>query len=363
MDNNIRKKILSIFAASLLMLCVSCNLTGTNHRIPTSTGQPYEVVLEGDTDSILTQILTEDVPFLPQSEPLCDLIQVKHGKCQGSYLMVRNRIVVDIDKNNKGFEAKTQKDLNASPQTVISIKAKSADELRQKLKNTKLLQQAIDLQELQNLVDHIKPNTEKQHLVKKMFGLDMKIPASMDFYRKSKGFLWLSNNASTGMQNLLVFRLKGNGTDTSTIKDNGTSFTYAPNEVNKVLKRYMLGETDQMYMQLIESEHLGNWELRNEDFWQEPLDESNPYRVQCLWKRGLWEMKGDAMGGPYVLKVVPMSQGKPLSPYEQTSRKIDSRIVLIAFVYAPEKKKRNLTKQLEAMLATIRLTKTEKAKH
>ena len=72
-------------------------------------------------------------------------------------------------------------------------------------------------------------------------------------------------------------------------------------------------------------------------------------------ERGLWDMKGDAMGGPYLMKVLPMSKGKIVTPrsyYRQPTR-IDSRIVVIAFVYAPEMKKRNLTKQLEATLSTI----------
>ncbi len=61
---------------------------------------PYEVVLEGDTDSIVTKMLTEDVTGLPQPEPLCRLIQVKKGKTQGNYLLVRTRIVVNIGERD-----------------------------------------------------------------------------------------------------------------------------------------------------------------------------------------------------------------------------------------------------------------------
>ena len=51
--------------------------------------------------------------------------------------------------------------------------------------------------------------------------------------------------------------------------------------------------------------------------------------------RGLWEMKGDAMGGPYVMR----TRGS---------------MAVIGFVYAPEKKKKILIKQLEAALSTIK---------
>lgn len=318
----------------LLIMMTGCQ-GGRNGRLPASTGQPYEVVLEGDTANILSEILTEDVPGLPQSEPLCNVINVKRGKVQGSYLMVRTRIVVDIDQRYKKFSVQSSKDVNASPQLVIHIKAKSAEQLRATLddKNAEKLRALIDQSELQHLATIIQQNPEKQREVKRMFGIDMKIPASLDASKKTKGFLWLSNNASSGMQNLIIFRLKGNGCTEP------NAWSYNLDGINKVLKRNILGETDNMYMQL--------------DTQEEDTEKDENLLTT---KRGLWEMKGDAMGGPYLLKVLPMSKGKIVTPrsYHKQMGRIDSRIVVIGFVYAPEMKKRNLLKQLEAVLTTIK---------
>lgn len=324
----------------LLIMMTGCQ-GGRNGRLPASTGQPYEVVLEGDTANILSEILTEDVPGLPQSEPLCNVINVKRGKVQGSYLMVRTRIVVDIDQRYKKFSVQSSKDVNASPQLVIHIKAKSAEQLRATLddKNAEKLRALIDQSELQHLATIIQQNPEKQREVKRMFGIDMKIPASLDASKKTKGFLWLSNNASSGMQNLIIFRLKGNGCTEP------NAWSYHPDDINKVLKLNILGETNNMYMQLASLEDKTVSDQETE------LDED-----LITTKRGLWEMKGDAMGGPYLLKVLPISNGKivtPRSAHKQMG-KIDSRIVVIGFVYAPEMKKRNLLKQLEAVLTTIK---------
>ena len=292
------KFILSFF---LIILMTGCR-GGKGSRQASSTGQPYEVVVEGDTDSIVTKILTEDVPALPQPEPLCNVINVKRGKVKGSYQMVRTRIVVDITPRHKAFSAKTTRDEDASPQLVIRIKAKSVEQLRATFynksgelskkeepnKNAELLRSTIDQSELQHLASIIKQNPEKQREVKRMFGLDMKIPASLDASKKAKGFLWLSNNASTGMQNLLIFKASNS------------------KQIDSILKKNMVGETDNMYMS-----------------------------IPQLSERGLWEMVGDAMGGPYVMR-----------------RK--GNFVVIGFVYAPEMKKRNLLKQLEAVLTTIK---------
>ncbi len=285
----------------IVMLLAGCN-GGKSNRLPSSTGQPYEVVLEGDTDNIVSEILAEEVSGLPQQEPLCDIISVKQGKAKGSFSMIRTRVVVDIDYRHNGFSARATKDVNASPQLVIRIKAKSAEQLRDMLydkdglpnKNAEKLRTLIDQSELQHLASIIKQNPEKQREVKQMFGLDMKIPLSLDASKKATDFLWLSNNAGSGMQNLLFFRVK--------------SETHAglQTQIDSILRKNMPGETDSMYM-----------------------------TIPRIADRGLWQVKGDAMGGPYVMKT-------------------KGDIVVIAFVYAPEKKKRNLMKQLEAVLTTIK---------
>jgi hypothetical protein len=202
----VRKTITFLFPFYLIfILLTSCDITGKNRKKPASTGQPYEVVLEGDTDSIVTKMLTEDVTGLPQSEPLCRLIQVKKGKTQGSYLLVRTRIVVNIGERD--FSVRLSHDENAAPQNIIRITARSVQQLRERL-NGERLRQIVNEVELKHLADIIssnpsKQNKEMQDEIKKMFGIDMKIPVSMNASKKAKDFIWISNNASTGMQNLL----------------------------------------------------------------------------------------------------------------------------------------------------------------
>lgn len=195
----------------LLLFLASCTLGGgKNGKLLKSTGQPYEVVLEGDTDSIVTKILTEEVPALPQPEPLCRLIQVKKGKIHGSYLLVRTRIVVNIPAAE--FSVGLSRNENASPQTVIRISARSPQQLREKL-NPEKLRQLVDEAELEHLASIIstnpsKQNREMQQLVKKNFGISMNIPAEMQASKKAKNFIWISNNASSGMKNLILMKMK-----------------------------------------------------------------------------------------------------------------------------------------------------------
>ncbi len=313
----VRNTITFLFPFCLIfLLLTSCGLTGMNRKKPASTGQPYEIVLEGDTDSIVTRILTEDVPALPQPEPLCKLIQVKKGKTKGSYLLVRTRIIVNI--TDKDFAVKLNHDENAAPQNIIRINARSVQQLRERLNGEKL-RQLVDEAELKHLAEMIsnnpsKQNKEMQEEVKKTFGLDMKIPVSMNASKKAKDFIWISNNASTGMQNLLVMKVKS---EERRMKNSNAFHVNDKALIDSILRTNMPGETDSMYMV-----------------------------ISHLSERGLWEMKGDAMGGPYVMHRIHRQTSKAAKP--------GYSLYIIGFVYAPEMKKKILIKQLEAAISTIK---------
>ena len=336
---------LPLISLLLYILLSGCN-RGKENQLPKSTGMPYEVVLEGDTDSIVTKMLTEDVTGLPQPEPLCRLIQVKKGKTRGNYLLVRTRIVVNIGERDFGeqnigerdFSVTLHHDENAAPQNIIRITAQSAQQLRERLNGEKL-RHIVDEVELKHLADIIsgnpsKQNREMQDEIKKMFGIDMKIPASMNASKKAKDFIWISNNASSGMQNLLIMKVKSEERRAGKVKSeerragkvkseerrmkNSNAFHVNDKAlIDSILRTNMPGETDSMYMV-----------------------------IPHLSERGLWEMKGDAMGGPYVMHRI----------HRQTSQaaKQGYNLYIIAFVYAPEMKKKILIKQLEAAISTIK---------
>ena len=105
------------------------------------------------------------------------------------------------------------------------------------------------------------------------------------------------------MKNLLVMKVKS---EERRVKNSDAFSPQEKQQIDSILRTNMPGETDSMYM-----------------------------IIPVLSEKGLWEMKGDAMGGPYVMR----TRGS---------------MAVIGFVYAPEKKKKILIKQLEAALSTIK---------
>ena len=279
------------------------------------------------------------MPALPQPEPLCRLIQVKKGKTRGSYLLVRTL--------NLGVQ-RTYRCGNEHVEELVAVvghgAVKSLDGCcsrflgRHAHVNLHLLvysRQEVDSSvfrifsflydgELEHLASIIstnpsKQNREMQQLVKKNFGISMNIPAEMNASKKAKDFIWISNNASSGMKNLILMKVKSEERRAEKVKSEErrvkNSDAFSPQEkqqIDSILRTNMPGETDSMYMV-----------------------------IPVLSERGLWEMKGDAMGGPYVMRRICPGKGK-------------DEIIIIGFVYAPEMKKKILIKQLEAAISTIK---------
>ena len=70
-----------------------------------------------------------------------------------------------------------------------------------------------------------------------------------------------------------------------------------------------------------------------------PIDIHGDYTMEA---RGLWRMKGDFMGGPFVSH----------TRLDKANQRI---ITAEIFVYSPDKLKRNLVRMLEASLYTLKL--------
>uniref|UniRef100_A0AB33JIE7 DUF4837 family protein n=1 Tax=Prevotella sp. GTC17262 TaxID=3236797 RepID=A0AB33JIE7_9BACT len=308
-------KIVLILVGALLAAC-----QGRNGLLPKSGGRPYEVLLTGDQDSIVYRMLTADVEALPQPEPSFDVSTLSTTTLNAITQNARNIVRVSIDSAQYSrVGLNIERNVYASPQLIIHVYAPSASTLKEKQSLLGLKVRNMLLRhEIQHTVAQlkVKRNTKAEKLLRSRLGITMWIPADMTASKWGQDFVWLSTTTTTGMQGLCVYTLPQNTTEKAITPE---MFTHIR---DSVMRENIKGETDSIYMQTVA--------------------ESLVFRQ---FIRGLWDMKGDDMGGPFVCRI-------------KTDNIRHRLVVAEAFVYAPETKKRNLIRQSEAILFTFK-TKAE----
>lgn len=288
--------------------------------LPASTQQPYEILVVGDIDSLLYHCLSVPMVGLPQVEPTFDVTCVKTGDFDAQQRLMRQIIVVRQHQGERNKSAIShERNCYAQPQVVMYIDVNSKEELQRICENMgKEIRQVFIAQEYEQYILHLRQNHEVKtaQRVQRMFGYRLMLPADMQSYKVGKNFLWLSNNAVQGLQNICVYAIQGLNQPTL-------------QQTDSVLQANIKGETDENFMQTVRAS------MQDETFFF--------HQKRQNWQRGQWEMCGDMMGGPLVRKVV----------IDSTARQT---VVFDAFVYAPEGKKRNRMRALEAALLTIQKT-------
>lgn len=305
-----------VVALAATMLLTAC---GQQQRpLPAASARPYEVLVMGDVDSLVSHMLSVPMPALPQSEPMFDVRQVEPAQFKGKLLLARNVVVVRWNRKSLGKPSlHIERDRHARPQLMVYVDVGSADDLKQFIAtNQQRVRQLLLTNEYLSAILQLqrKHSVRGERLIDSMFHHTVLLPADMTYHKVGKDFLWVSNNTAQGMQNLCVYTLSGMDDQPS-------------ERMDSVLRANMKGETDRMYMRTVA---------------RSMTQENVRFGGQsCQLQRGLWEMVGDAMGGPLVRRVVKDSAA-------------GESLVLDAFVYAPEMDKRNKMREMEAVLLTVK---------
>jgi hypothetical protein len=301
----------------IVLLLVACD--SRNPLLPKSGGRPYEVVVEDDCDSMIFRALDIDVEGLPQREPSFDVTMVTNDRYQDITRLARNIVRVNIDPKYGKAQIRYAQNIDAQPQMRISVDAPTADALRKALPVIgPQLRNLLNRSEMNTALNYLKAHhlDKAQTIIRELFNTEMYIPEDLTASKQGKQFVWFSNQQAQGMMNICLY--------TYPAKDLNTEEWIIKRD--SIMKENIPGEEEGMYMTTV----------RN-GISQERIKLKDQERLII---RGLWEMKNDMMGGPLVAHAI----------YDSARATV---IVAEAFVYAPESKKRNKIRQLEAALYTL----------
>lgn len=329
-----------VIAILLSIICVfsACNdtpATGRRHKrsgsllTPASSGNPYEVMVVAD-DSVwngyagkaLQTILDKPLRGLPQDEPQFHKSHITEKHYDRVTNLFRNIFRIEIGKEYTQAKMVVEKDVHSTPQLIITLHAPNQVEASVYItEHTKDIESLITSEEINRGANdlYFKHNIKFAKAVKEMFGCEFYIPVDIKEMKVGENFIWASDDGLSSIQNICIY-----------------SLPYVSEKM--FTKKPYIALRDTIMKRNIPGAHEGMWMQTNPDFvWTRNISVNGQYAMEA---RGLWEMRNDAMGGPFV-------------SHSRIDKKNGKVIVVEGFVYAPEKMKRTMIRRLEAALYTL----------
>ncbi len=315
---------------AIIIFFGSCENSKTRSKLPRSIGNTSEVLVvlqdKGQWDGVvgktIKKYLQADQYGLPQQESLFKLAHISTHDL--SDLLRKHHSLIFIDINKKYSKTKITKvnDKWAKPQVIYTISAPSSkafdttfasysDQIikglgaveRARIMN--IFNAAADIKVMQKFADKFKLKTV--------------FPDGFYVASSKPGFMWLKRDANKYNLGFIAI---------SVPYENKVQFeTPSINaRIMMFMKSYIPGPTEGSYMTL-DTTYVPPVSKVVDDYFV-------PYTIET---RGMWRVEHDFMAGPFVA-------------YTFINPVTGELTTLLGYVYKPSKEKRNLLRQMEAIL-------------
>lgn len=301
--------------------------------LPSAIGAPYEVlvvadedVLKGEAGQVIRDVLDSPIPGLPQNEPYFAISQTSSDKFDDLLKPVRNILIVEIDRETASSRLSYSENLWANGQVVLRIKVPDKDQLKDYIVDNKWrIIHFLNKAERERYIEQLKKKSDKiasDKLYEQMNVL-LTLPDDLGKIKQGDNFFWISNGAYKRRTDYVVYAVPYN----SLSQLNPESLIFLRDSVMKV---NISGGPEGSYM------------TTHKKVMPPVARIVNLNNAYCVEMRGLWEIEGDIMGGPYI----------SLSQVDELNQRL---ITVEAFVYAPEMSKADLVRKMEAVLYTLKV--------
>ena len=326
-----KTSISTLILTSLFLVLGSCDDNPTGIR---ATGVFFDIVVVANPTTwnntagvLINDELTASVPGLPQDEAFMRVTYVPTHEFKGMLTYVRNILIVTVDETlYTKVSARSERDRWTIGQVVVRINTPSESLLVDYLKeNEGLLVNYFAKAEMTRMADALQKsyNIQAMEKLNTQFNIKMNVMSEINKFNKDiPDFFWASNNANSGRMDMVVY-------------------TFPYTDPNTFTKEYMISMRNSILGANIPGSFPNSYMSTNA--MMTTYTPINLYGKYCGELRGLWEMEGDMMGGPFV----------SFARLDEVNNRV---VVAEGFVYAPElNSKKNLVRRLEASLHTLRL--------
>lgn len=304
---------------------------GENSLLPNVTGSAGEVVVVLPksliTDSLgvdFKSILTQEFPYLPQSEPIFDLVMIPTSAFTDIFKSHRNIILTDISSDLPASKFILKHDVWAAPQTVLYIVGPNyksiTDFVKQEQKRiVTVFEQAERDRIIQNAIKY--EEREINPVLEKKFNITMNIPSGYKINLQTENFIWISHETPEISQGIIIY-------------------SYPYTNKNTFTADFLAQKRDEFVKQ-IQGPNQGTYMITSKVIppqFSEMMYNNRYFGVL----RGFWDVYRHPMGGPFI-------------SFTTVDEKRQLVITEEAYVYAPMFNKRNYLRQAEALLYTFKL--------
>ena len=305
-----------------------------------STGKTNEIVLvvnnhiglKNPVIDTVKEYFTDYDMTLPQAEPLYSMFAVTEKELNSQITIQRhhNLLLVNIDPSLEKSTVSVRKDAWSTPQQVIQFNANSDTAFYRIFNiNKKAVMKFFDNNELlraQNLTEFGK-NLSLSDDIYKQFDLLMNIPAGFYPSVKHDDFIWFSQRTAKKDQDMIASIMIWQRPYTDELQFSTDSLI---DSRNRISRKYIAGSMPGSYMKTATGYIYPSTEVI--------ADYATDFAVEM---RGLWEMQGDFMGGPFI-------------SYTFAHPDTGQLITIEAFLYNPNNPKRALMRQLESIIRNVK---------
>ena len=321
----------------ILCICASA-LVGCKEDKPhlaDAKGTPSELLVVIPTSLIDTDIadtlqtITDcDAPGLGSSERIFRTMTIGAKGYEKVYKLMHSQLRVELDPKQQKPVLGVARDVNARPQLQLLVRAASPADLRGFLsQNREHIQHLILDFQLERYANMLRTKHSRKVTTElRRLGYDVSMPVDMASAKRGRDFLWASSNRGGDKDiNFVFYTLPWHGEDI-------TDIDFYVHKRDSVMQANVPGSQEGQWMQTSRTPE-------GEPILWPLLRKSNDSEQVEI--RGLWDMKGGFMGGPFVAHV----------SVDTVAGKI---VFAEGFVFSPNSAKRDLLRSVEAGLRTLR---------
>lgn len=324
------KALYTVLFCVLLLTCGEKKEGDSKIYLPASNGNlnSISVVIdnqlwEGAVGDSIRNIFAAPLNGLPVPEPMFSMRQIPPQVFEG--FTRRSRIILKIEKGNVETTTKIENDVFARPQTVAVIGGKSNNEIVAQLKeNRDKIIDAFNKEEVKEKQRRINLSLLEVEDLENKLGFTVNMPSAYKLGKSTDDFFWFRKSlTNTKTIDIMFYEVAFDS-----ISKGDSTIVDIVNTRNRITKSKIPGEDD-IYMAV-------------EDAYAPALfhtiiDNKPAYEV-----RGIWEMQGITMAGPFVTYAI--------------EDKINNRYLIgDGYVYAPSLEKRDYVFELESIIKSIKI--------